>query len=98
MSLTRTRALVFLLAFFLPSGLNVDKHVVHTRSPGDAVKHLICGRLLEVPVPRKMNSSSSDVACALIHGCKDTLSGVQTEGIWDMTSFRDLLTIVLVRT
>jgi len=53
-------ALVFRRMFFLPSGLSVDKHVLHgglLLSSG-SVKHSMCGRLLEVPVPRKMMSIS----------------------------------------
>ena len=53
---TRNRPLVFLRMFFFPSGKRVDKHVLQGGWSGDAVKHSICGRLEEVPVPRKINS------------------------------------------
>jgi hypothetical protein len=46
--------------FFFPSGCSVDKQVRHgglILSAG-SVKHSMCGRLLDVPVPRNMSSTS----------------------------------------
>lgn len=58
--LIRRAAEVFLLMFFFPSGVSVERHVRHGRSSGPAVKHSICGRLDEVPVPRKMTSKLAE--------------------------------------
>lgn len=70
----RNTALVFLRIFFRPSGLRVDKHVLHCGSPGGAVKQAICGRLDDVPVPRKMSSSASSSTTSAFEGDK-TLCG-----------------------
>lgn len=51
-----TAQLVFLRIFFLPCGVNVDKHVLHGALPGGAVRQSTCGMLDDVPVPRKMSS------------------------------------------
>lgn len=45
--------------FFLPSGRRVERHVLHGLASGGAVKQSTCGRLEEVPVPRKMSSTGS---------------------------------------
>lgn len=76
--LTRTTPLVFLLVFFFPSGVRVDKHVLHGFSPGNAVKHSIWGKLEDVPVPRKINSNPSstcfnagdDITAIIQSGCQ----------------------------
>lgn len=49
--------LVFRRQFFFPCSVNVDRHVLQGLSPGGAVRHSTCGRLDEVPVPRKMSST-----------------------------------------
>lgn len=79
------RALVLRLAFFFPSGVSADVQALHCGSPGEAVRHFICGRLLEVPVPRKMNSRSpppededgEDASWITIEGKSDCLSDSQ---------------------
>lgn len=63
----RIAALVFLRIFFFPSGVNVEVHVLHGISSGPAVRHSMWGKLDEVPVPRKMNSSG---LTPLIEVCK----------------------------
>lgn len=60
---TRTIADVFLLMFFLPSGLNVERQVRHGVSSGGAVKHEMLGTLPEVPVPTKMRSNGAVDFC-----------------------------------
>lgn len=45
--------------FFFPSGRSVDKHVRQGLASGGAVRQSTCGRLDEVPVPRKMSSTGS---------------------------------------
>ena len=45
--------------FFLPSGLSVDRHVRQGFMEGGRVKQSTCGRVEEVPVPRRMNSTTS---------------------------------------
>ena len=55
---TRTMADVFLLIFFLPSGVSVERHVRHGSCSGGAVRHEMLGRLLEVPVPKKIRSNT----------------------------------------
>lgn len=52
-----TTADVFLLILFFPSGVRVDRHVLHFRPSGGDVKQSTCGRLDEVPVPRKISST-----------------------------------------
>lgn len=63
----RARAEVFLLMFFFPSGLSVDRQVRHGLRSGGAVKQSRWGSEDDVPVPRKMNSMSAvglvDVLC-----------------------------------
>lgn len=48
---------VFLRMFFFPSGLRVDKHVLQGAALSGAVRHDTFGKLPEVPVPKKMNST-----------------------------------------
>jgi len=48
---------VFLLIFFLPSGVSVERHVRHGSCSGGAVRHEMLGTLLEVPVPKKIKSN-----------------------------------------
>ena len=55
---TRTMADVFLLTFFLPSGVNVERHVRQGSCSGGAVRHEMLGTLPEVPVPRKIKSNA----------------------------------------
>lgn len=92
LSFTRTRALVFLRAFFFPSGFNVDKHVLQTRPPGGAVRHLIWGKLLDVPVPRNMNSSSLEDSWALLNDCKESSDEELTGDGCDMSKLLSLQT------
>jgi hypothetical protein len=47
---------VFLLTFFLPSGVKVDRHVLQGVSLSCAVRQDTFGKLPDVPVPKKMNS------------------------------------------
>ena len=54
---TRTKADVFLLIFFLPSGVSVERHVWHGSCSGGAVRHEMLGTLPEVPVPKKIRSN-----------------------------------------
>lgn len=43
--------------FLFPSGRNVERHVRHCFPPGGSVKHSMCGRLDDVPVPKKISST-----------------------------------------
>lgn len=47
---------VFLLILCFPSGLRVERQVRHGSRSGGAVKQSKWGRLLDVPVPRKITS------------------------------------------
>jgi hypothetical protein len=60
---TRTIADVFLLMFFLPSGVSVERHVWHGSSSGGAVRHEMFGTLPEVPVPKKIRSNAGVNFC-----------------------------------
>lgn len=48
---------VFLLIFFFPSGLNVDRHVLQGVAVSGAVRQDTFGKLPDVPVPKKMSST-----------------------------------------
>lgn len=67
----RITADVFLLIFFLPSALRVERHVLQGASLLGAVRQDTLGRLPDVPVPRKMNSIP-EAACTKCVG----LSGI----------------------
>lgn len=56
----RTTPEVFLLMFFFPSGVSVERQVRHgsLSESGGAVKQSRWGSEDDVPVPRKMNSIS----------------------------------------
>ena len=60
---TRTTAEVFLLMFFLPSGVSVERHVWHCSASGGAVRHDTLGTLPEVPVPKKIKSTAGFGFC-----------------------------------
>jgi hypothetical protein len=47
---------VFLLIFFFPSGLRVERHVLQGVALSGAVRQDTLGKLPDVPVPKKMNS------------------------------------------
>ena len=52
--------------FLFPSGWSVDKHVRQGLASGGAVRQSTCGRVDEVPVPRKMSSTGSSERGVLI--------------------------------
>ena len=45
--------------FFRPSGVSVDRHVLHGFAPGGAVRQSTCGSVDEVPVPSRISSTGS---------------------------------------
>lgn len=61
LSFTRITALVFLRAFFFPSNVSAERHVLHRGISAGAVRHSMWGKLLDVPVPRKISSMSSAI-------------------------------------
>ena len=66
----RITADVFLLTFFLPSALRVERHVLQTASVSGAVRQETLGKLPDVPVPRKMNSTpeATCTKCEVLSG------------------------------
>lgn len=59
---------VFLLMFFLPSGVSVERHVRHGSCSGGAVKHEILGTLPEVPVPKNTRLNGGVGFCWHVEG------------------------------
>ena len=53
------RARQHTLLFFRPSGVSVARQALHGLAPGGAVRQSTCGRVDEVPVPRRMSSTES---------------------------------------
>ena len=70
---TRKIADVFLLIFFLPSGVSVERHVQHGSCSDGAVKHEILGTLPEVPVPKKIRSKRGVDFCWHAEGTSQKL-------------------------
>ena len=66
----RITADVFLLTFFLPSALRVERHVLQGVSVSGAVRQETLGKLPDVPVPRKMNSTpeATCTKCEVLSG------------------------------
>jgi len=59
----QTIAEVFLLMFFLPSGVSVERHVRHGSASSGAVRHEMLGMLPELPVPKKISSNGEVDFC-----------------------------------
>jgi hypothetical protein len=76
----RITADVFLLMFFLPSALRVERHVLQGASVLGAVRQETLGKLPDVPVPRKMNSIPG-ATCTKCEVC-EVLSGITGEVGW----------------
>jgi hypothetical protein len=58
--------------FFFPSGFRVERHVLQGDSLSGAVRQDTLGKLPDVPVPKKMNSSVRAVSRSTVSGCEVT--------------------------
>ena len=60
--------------FFFPSGFRVERHVLQGGSLSGAVRQDTLGKLPDVPVPKKMNSTPghTGVSGSTVSGCEVT--------------------------